>query len=400
VVGGSFTQAGGSPANSIARWNGEAWSSLCNGIDQPLPFGGNVQALAVLPNGDLIAAGGFPGASGVAASNIARWNGATWSPLGTGCNSPVRCLAVAPNGDLFATGSFTLAGGVACAGIARWNGTAWSALGSGLGLFGGQALAALPNGDIVVGGSFLTAGGGTVNRVARWNGSVWTALGTGLSGVVTALAAHPNGELIVGGTFATAGSVTANNLARWNGATWQPFGAGCDASVLAVGVLGDGALAVGGDFAQAGGLPAGRLAQLTSSCAPTLLATGNGCAGAAGVPTLTVVQFPLLGGSYRSRSARAASPACRPLGCSATALPLALALPQAGAGCTVFASPDVLDALVPTAGAANYALSLPTTAALVGTALHQQFVPLEFDLGFNLIGASASNAVRTTIGTF
>jgi hypothetical protein len=223
-----------------------------------------------------------------------------------------------------------------------------------------------------------------------------------LGGVVTALAAHPNGELLVGGAFATAGGVTANNLARWNGATWQPFGAGCDASVLVVGVLGDGALAVGGDFAQAGGLPAGRLAQLTSSCAPTLLATGNGCAGAAGVPTLTVVQFPLLGGAYRSRCSNLPpiGLALSVLGLSATALPLALALPQAGAGCTVFASPDVLDALVPTAGAANYALSLPTTPALVGAALHQQFVPLEFDLGFNLIGASASNAVRTTIGTF
>lgn len=402
VVGGSFTQAGGAAANSIARWNGTAWSSLGNGIDQPLPFGGNVQALAVLPNGDLIAAGGFPGASGVAASNIARWNGTTWSALGAGCNSPVRCLAVASNGDLFATGSFTSAGGVPCAGIARWNGTAWSALGSGLGLFGGQALAALPNGDVVVGGSFVTAGGGAANRIARWNGSGWTALGNGLSGVVTALAAHPNGELVVGGTFATSGSVAVNNLARWNGATWQAFGAGCNATVLAVGVLGDGAIAVGGDFTQAGGGAAGRFAQLTSTCAPTLAATGAGCAGAGGTPALTVERLPLLGGVYRARCANLPvnTIVLSVLGLSATALPLAAALPQAGAGCTVFAAPDVVDAVLPVGGVAAATLTLPTASTLLGTQLHQQFVPLEFDALFNLVGGAASNAVRTTVGSF
>jgi hypothetical protein len=402
VVGGSFTQAGGLAANSIARWNGTTWSPLGNGIDQPLPFGGNVQALAVMPNGDLIAAGGFPGASGVAASNIARWNGAGWSPLGAGCNSPVRCLAVAPNGDLFATGSFTQAGGVACAGIARWNGTAWSALGSGLGLFGGQALAALPNGDIVVGGSFVTAGGGAANRIARWNGSVWTQLGTGLSGPVTALAAHPNGEIVAGGSFTTAGGQPAANLARWNGATWQAFGAGCNANVLAVSVLGDGAVAVGGDFTQAGGAAAGRFAQLVSTCAPTLTATGNGCAGAGGTPALTVERLPLLGGSYRTRCTNLPTNTIvlSVLGLSATVLPLAAALPQAGAGCTVVAAPDSVDALLPVGGVATAAVTMPSSATLLGTTLHQQFVPLEFDALFNLVGGAASNAVRTTLGSF
>ena len=32
-VGGSFTQAGGIPAQNIARWNGSGWSSLGAGLN-------------------------------------------------------------------------------------------------------------------------------------------------------------------------------------------------------------------------------------------------------------------------------------------------------------------------------------------------------------------------------
>ena len=32
-AGGNFTTAGGVPANSIAKWNGSAWSSLGSGMD-------------------------------------------------------------------------------------------------------------------------------------------------------------------------------------------------------------------------------------------------------------------------------------------------------------------------------------------------------------------------------
>jgi len=111
-------------ANNIARWNGTAWSPLGTGMNNW------VLALAVLPNGDLVAGGRFTTAGGVSAIRIARWNGAAWSPLGTGMNSEVRALAVLPSGDLVAGGWFTTAGGNPSAYFARWTETniPWIAL--------------------------------------------------------------------------------------------------------------------------------------------------------------------------------------------------------------------------------------------------------------------------------
>ena len=47
-----------------------------------------VSALTVY-NGELIAGGDFTTAGGTRASYIARWNGATWQPLGSGMNDAV-----------------------------------------------------------------------------------------------------------------------------------------------------------------------------------------------------------------------------------------------------------------------------------------------------------------------
>jgi hypothetical protein len=42
----------------------------------------------------LYAGGGFSSAGSVAATNIAQWNGSSWSPLGSGVNDYVYALAV------------------------------------------------------------------------------------------------------------------------------------------------------------------------------------------------------------------------------------------------------------------------------------------------------------------
>lgn len=92
---------------------------------------GDVRAVAVLPDGSLVAGGSFSTAGGVLVNKIARWNGSSWAPLGNGMNGSVSALALMPNGDVVAGGDFTTAGGMAANRVARWDGTAWSALGSG-----------------------------------------------------------------------------------------------------------------------------------------------------------------------------------------------------------------------------------------------------------------------------
>ena len=57
--------------------------------------------------------------------------------------------------------------------VARWDGTSWSALGSGTS-DGVYALALDGAGNPYAGGIFTTAGGSAANFVARWTGS-WSA---------------------------------------------------------------------------------------------------------------------------------------------------------------------------------------------------------------------------------
>ena len=82
-VGGDFTTAGGNPASRIAKWNGSSWSALGSGMNGSNPGFAPVTALAV-SGSDLYAAGGFTNAGGVEANRIAKWNGSSWSALGSG----------------------------------------------------------------------------------------------------------------------------------------------------------------------------------------------------------------------------------------------------------------------------------------------------------------------------
>jgi hypothetical protein len=130
----------------------------------------------------------------------------------------VRALAVLPNGDLVAGGVFTTAGGVAASRIARWDGTSWSPLGSGLGAALNDsvfALATRPDGGLVAGGLFSSAAGSTVNHIARWNGATWVPLGSGMNNGVLALASLPSGDLVAGGQFTSAGGVVSAYWAHW-----------------------------------------------------------------------------------------------------------------------------------------------------------------------------------------
>jgi hypothetical protein len=64
-MGGFFTNAGGVPANNIAKWNGSTWSALGSGVDS------SVLALAVF-GPDLYVHGGFSVAGSKVSAHLAR----------------------------------------------------------------------------------------------------------------------------------------------------------------------------------------------------------------------------------------------------------------------------------------------------------------------------------------
>lgn len=249
---GSFTAAGGVMAQQVARWDGSTWTALGSGIN------GEVKALA-FSNGVLYAGGQFPEAGGTSASNIARWDGSTWQGLGTGMDGAVHALTFF-NGALHAGGTFTTAGGVAASNIARWNGSAWSPLGGGIGLAAegiSPAVHALATDGVSlhVGGNFNTVNGtdphapGTVvsRCVARWDGTAWHTMGNIADRPVRALAMH-EGQLYAGGQFTSTGP----KLARWNGTGWSSVGGSGFNQPVRAQASHDGKLYAGGYFSRIG----------------------------------------------------------------------------------------------------------------------------------------------------
>jgi hypothetical protein len=120
---------------------GSAATAACNDWQpgfEPRGFDGAVRALAragstIYAGGSVYAGGIFGTAGEVSANNVARWDGTSWSALGTGVDVPfphsgVRALALDSSANLYAGGDFPVAGGVAVNGLGRWNGTIWSAV--------------------------------------------------------------------------------------------------------------------------------------------------------------------------------------------------------------------------------------------------------------------------------
>ncbi|MBN8247893.1 MAG: hypothetical protein J0L84_10665, partial [Verrucomicrobia bacterium] len=105
-AGGSFSVAGGNPAANVARWNGTSWEALGGGLTGGA--GTAVLALALAPNDDLVAGGVFSQAGGTPARNIARWDGSTWAisstPAVTEETTFEAISATGPN-DMWVVGS-------------------------------------------------------------------------------------------------------------------------------------------------------------------------------------------------------------------------------------------------------------------------------------------------------
>jgi len=286
-AGGRFSNAGGQPAKLLAVRDGSAWTPLSSQIDT----GTGVWALESFDDGSglaLYVGGVFSSAGGVTVNNLARWDGTSWTALGSGLDSSVLALAVHDDGGgpaLHAAGQFVTASGVPAARVARWDGTTWSPLGAGIGAFGDVvvALASFDDGSgpkLYAAGEFSTAGGQAARNIARWDGSSWSEIpapqpcpgnGCGVGGRVNALEVFDDGggpKLYAAGEFTLAGGVTVNHVARWDGTNWSALGSGTNGTVLALAVFDDGsgpALHAGGEFLTAGGVAVSRAARWDGS---------------------------------------------------------------------------------------------------------------------------------------
>jgi hypothetical protein len=271
-VGGEFTGIGGVSANYIAKWDGSSWSALGTGMNSA------VEALAVFDDGSgaaLYVGGIFTSAGGLAANRIARWDGANWSSLGSAVTGGVHALTVHDDGSgpaLYAAGE-----GAGQHNIAKWDGSNWTLLPGSNGVT--FALTSFDDGTgpaLYAGGNFTGVGPVPVNQIAKWNGSNWSTLGSGVTGGqggsrVNALTVFDDGSgpaLYVGGWFATAGGVAADGIAKWNGSSWSALGSEVGGPMSALAVFDDGtgsALYAGGGFWTRGPVPAKCIAKWSGS---------------------------------------------------------------------------------------------------------------------------------------
>lgn len=187
-------------------------------------FNHAVRALAVQADGRIWAAGEFAYAQGIPSSHIARLNGdgsfdLSFDP-GSGADGVVNALALLPDGNIFIAGDFQVFNGVRRVRLARLHadGSVDTTFDPGEGPDAAVHCALLqPDGSCLVGGEFVLFSGLVRGRLARINanGSLDTSFDTGIGAdaAVNALAAV-TGQAFAAGGFTQMNSFRRGRLAR------------------------------------------------------------------------------------------------------------------------------------------------------------------------------------------
>jgi hypothetical protein len=307
IAGGAFTSAGGVPARNVAAFDGATWTPLGSGTV------GEVVALTTFDEGQgagpaLFAGGNITAAGGAGANFLVRWDGSTWTSVGGGTNGPVDSLAVFDDGSgnaLYAGGSFDSAGnGAASGSVARWNGTSWSNVGTPPPGILGIMTFDDGSGPALYGYANIQPPPGFTSNVYRWNGSSWSQVGATLPDFVGKLYGHAIG----GHPSLYAGMVgfDATVMNRWDGSTWTPI-TGLGNHIFAVQIrsmvtfdegLGNApSLIVGGGFSTAEGVPAVNLARWDGAHWSAVDANLGSFEPITGVYALTTFDDPVAGGT-------------------------------------------------------------------------------------------------------
>jgi len=229
------------------------------------PFGGGangtVLVMEELANGHMLIGGTFTDAGGTAANRVAVWNGTSFVALGSGLQGNVNC-AVEFNGDIYVGGG-SLSG---LADLAKWNGTSWSFQTVFDSKYSEVTALHVHNGQLHAAG-IMTGFAGASHHVARWDGALWQPIGSGLNGHIHALDSHA-GVLVAGGAFTgffLDPNPVLDHVAELEGNEWSQLSNGLNATVRDLLSIG-GVLHAAGDL-EVLGAPAFGMARIASGAA-------------------------------------------------------------------------------------------------------------------------------------
>jgi len=258
LLGGLFSSFNGVPDHHILRLN------LDGSLDAPFAMQppGRVHALALQSDGKILMAGETmldkrPLTHVVRLSAAGQREGG-WG-LHTTLNAEIRALAIQPDGRIVAGGSFTSVSGKNFRRLMRLNGdgTVDNNFDIGDGASGTVwSVAVLPDGKILAAGSFDRFHGQDVGYLVRLNpdGSFDPGFKNkpGADGDVLAVTLQKDGKILIGGKFAAVDGLARPHVARLNpdGSVDRSFDAGSDLneSIQSIAMQSDGKIIIGGGF--------------------------------------------------------------------------------------------------------------------------------------------------------
>lgn len=272
-LGGNFNGVGGAPRNGIARLNSDG--SLDASFN-PSGADSYVFGFAFQPDGKILVGGGFNSMNGNVRPGVARLNSdGSLDPSFAApfSSSPeIRAIALQPDGKIIAAGMFTLTGDSGSTSLVRLQ--AGGALDKSFTPVRTDAkirsVGLQADGKIVVGGNFTTVNGTSRNQVARINsdGTLDATFnpGPGPAGELISVAVQSDGKILIGGGFKSVRGVSRGSIARLHqdGTLDESFasGAGANDFVNSIAVDNSGKVVVGGRFQQYDGVARGRFARL------------------------------------------------------------------------------------------------------------------------------------------
>jgi hypothetical protein len=225
---GSFTNGLG--YRYVAKWNGITWTELGSGTNA-LNANGYIFTLAI--DNNIYAAGDFE--NGLGYRYVAKWDGTSWAELGNAnagnslnANGLIRTIATDANGNVYAAGNLINDQGKYY--VAKWDGTNWTELGSGTNALNANhtinSIVIDANGNVYAAGYFYNTN--NIYYVSKWDGTTWAELGTGSN----ALNANNGGFYSItldgGGNVYAAGSFKnvsgSSYVAKWDGNSWSELG--------------------------------------------------------------------------------------------------------------------------------------------------------------------------------
>jgi len=279
IVGGYFDVAPGFPANGIARWNGISWQPVGTGVE----VFGWCEALAVYHD-TLYAAGNFNFHEDSTDFSIIYWDGSNWYPLMIDVDGDIAAMIV-HNDMLVAGGCISRVSGINLKNIFGWNGANVIDLS-----YDYESIQPEDRIDalVIYEDTLLIAAGYRFDPdyyahqalVMSWNGVEWNTVGQNTNGLYESsqiydLAVYDS-MLIVCGEFNDFEGIGAVYIAAWDKSTWSSLVNSIDGGVLSLAVC-DGSLFAGGHFTAINDSTVNGIAQWDgsnwSSCAGGLTLT-------------------------------------------------------------------------------------------------------------------------------